>query len=284
VPDRLDRCPRTPAGASVDARGCPLDADGDGVADGLDRCPRTPAGVRVDGTGCPLDSDRDGIADDADRCANTPAGAQVDASGCPVDSDGDGVADSVDQCPDTPANARPVDARGCPADSDRDGVPDYLDRCASTAAGTPVNAAGCPVRAAPQPAPAARAAPVTPGRAPAPPAVYTRIVLRRVNFRPNRAMIPAEAFAELDSLAAAIVAQPGSRWEVAGYTSSMGNAAANLRLSRQRALAVRAYLIGKGVPGSRLVAVGRGSRNPIASNATVAGRRANMRVEIRRLR
>src|SRR5438477_8065044 len=35
IPDKLDQCPGTPAGAHVDARGCPTDADGDGVADGL---------------------------------------------------------------------------------------------------------------------------------------------------------------------------------------------------------------------------------------------------------
>ena len=60
------------------------DADGDGVADDSDRCPDTPPGVNVDARGCPLDSDNDGVADYADRCANTPAGATVDEWGCPV--------------------------------------------------------------------------------------------------------------------------------------------------------------------------------------------------------
>ena len=52
--DRLDQCPDTVAGAKVDARGCELDSDGDGIVDRLDLCPNTPAGVRVDATGCPL--------------------------------------------------------------------------------------------------------------------------------------------------------------------------------------------------------------------------------------
>jgi len=68
----------------VDATGCPMDSDGDGVDDGSDRCPNTPRGVKVNATGCPLDSDGDGVADDADRCPNTPAGTRVDASGCPI--------------------------------------------------------------------------------------------------------------------------------------------------------------------------------------------------------
>jgi outer membrane protein OmpA-like peptidoglycan-associated protein len=42
------------AGLSVDARGCTLDGDGDGVSDGADRCAETPKGVTVDATGCPV--------------------------------------------------------------------------------------------------------------------------------------------------------------------------------------------------------------------------------------
>ena len=110
------------------------------------------------------------------------------------------------------------------------------------------------------------------------------VVLRDVSFRPNSALLPPEARAELDAVAAAIRTLPRARWQIAGYTSSMGNAARNLLLSRRRALAVRAYLVRQGIPGARLVAVGYGSGNPIASNATVAGRRANMRVEFKRLR
>ncbi|MCD6061194.1 MAG: OmpA family protein, partial [Moraxellaceae bacterium] len=42
----------TPAGVQVDAQGCPLDGDKDGVADYQDKCPDTKAGAAVDGTGC----------------------------------------------------------------------------------------------------------------------------------------------------------------------------------------------------------------------------------------
>jgi len=112
VSDGMDRCPNTPAGASVDAYGCELDSDGDGVKDSADQCPDTPAGVRVDSRGCPLDSDGDGVTDESDECPNTPAGTEVDAKGCELDSDGDGVVDRIDQCPDTPAGD-PVDQRGC---------------------------------------------------------------------------------------------------------------------------------------------------------------------------
>ncbi|HKK22742.1 MAG TPA: OmpA family protein [Pseudohaliea sp.] len=62
----------------------PVDSDGDGVIDASDRCPGTPAGARVDARGCALDSDGDGVADYRDQCAGTPAGVTVDDSGCPV--------------------------------------------------------------------------------------------------------------------------------------------------------------------------------------------------------
>jgi len=46
-------CAGTPAGVEVDDRGCPLDSDGDGVADYLDECPNTAPDTRVDDKGCP---------------------------------------------------------------------------------------------------------------------------------------------------------------------------------------------------------------------------------------
>lgn len=116
---RIEPTPVEPAPAPAEpapAPAPPADADGDGVADTADRCPGTPAGARVDASGCPVpqDSDRDGVTDDADRCANTPAGTLVDASGCPVpqDADGDGVMNDVDRCPNSSPGAR-VDASGC---------------------------------------------------------------------------------------------------------------------------------------------------------------------------
>jgi OOP family OmpA-OmpF porin len=111
--DKMDKCPGTPRGATVDANGCPTDTDGDGVVDGLDRCPNSPAGAMVDGSGCPKDSDSDGVFDGIDKCPDTPRGALVDATGCHKDTDGDGVADGIDQCPDTNPEWA-VDSKGCP--------------------------------------------------------------------------------------------------------------------------------------------------------------------------
>lgn len=68
--------------------------------------------------------------------------------------------------------------------------------------------------------------------------------------------------------------------QVTGYTDSTGSAAYNNTLSLQRATAVSNYLRMQGVSADRLIVDGAGSRNPIASNATAAGREQNRRVEI----
>ena len=114
-------------------------------------------------------------------------------------------------------------------------------------------------------------------------AVNATLVLRNVIFRPNSAVLPPEARADLDAVAVAMRAVPDARWEISGHTSSMGDAAKNLRLSQRRAAAVKTYFMRQGVPAGALTAVGYGSAHPVATNATVAGRRANMRVELKRL-
>src|SRR6478735_6505091 len=67
---------------------------------------------------------------------------------------------------------------------------------------------------------------------------------------------------------------------VEGYTDSVGSDAANQKLSKDRAEAVRSYLVSKGVPSEKITAVGKGEANPVASNDTPEGRANNRRVEI----
>ncbi len=85
---------------------------------------------------------------------------------------------------------------------------------------------------------------------------------------------------DLAALARNLMDYPNSTIEVVGHTDNVGDAAYNLSLSRRRAAAVAAILIANGVPASRIVTVGRGEDQPIASNLSAAGRQQNRRVEI----
>jgi outer membrane protein OmpA-like peptidoglycan-associated protein len=67
---------------------------------------------------------------------------------------------------------------------------------------------------------------------------------------------------------------------VGGYTDSVGSEASNLKLSQDRADAVRSFLVSKGLPSDQLTAVGHGKANPVASNDTADGRANNRRVEL----
>ena len=53
----------------------------------------------------------------------------------------------------------------------------------------------------------------------------------------------------------------------------------NEKLSQERADAVVAYLVSKGIDKSRLTAKGYGSSRPVASNDTAEGRQLNRRTE-----
>ena len=178
VYDTNDRCPNTPRGVLVDARGCPTDSDRDGVPDGLDRCPTTITGTIVDAAGCARDTDRDGVPDGIDRCPTRRAEHRWIRPAVRWTATRIGVFDGLDQCPDTPAGAT-VDQLGCPGDEDNDGVLDGLDRCPRTPIGQSVNAFGCPPSAGlppanepgaagrPEPAPPCFAAWTSPAAAPA---------------------------------------------------------------------------------------------------------------------
>lgn len=100
-------------------------------------------------------------------------------------------------------------------------------------------------------------------------------------FAVNSARLSAASQADVAAIARVLRDFDASVVTVFGHTDDSGNAAGNQSLSEQRALAVLQALQGAGVEGRRLVAVGMGSSQPIASNATPDGRDANRRVELR---
>ena len=83
----------------------------------------------------------------------------------------------------------------------------------------------------------------------------------------------------VDPTAAAFAAKPDLQVEIGGFSSSDGDAAANLVLSQQRADSVRSALVNAGIPAAGLAAVGQGVANPVADDATPEGRAQNRCIE-----
>ncbi len=135
-------------------------------------------------------------------------------------------------------------------DGDGDGVNDCDDQCPNTPKGAKANASGC-------------------------------WILSNVHFDTDKAIIKPVSYSELDDVVKVFEDNPGLRVEVDGHTDSDASDAHNLDLSRRRAEAVRAYLVGHGIAADRLSARGFGESQPIATNATPEGKALNRRVELK---
>lgn len=101
-----------------------------------------------------------------------------------------------------------------------------------------------------------------------------------ISFDTGSAAIKPQLRSVLDPFAASLHNDPNAQITVIGHTDSTGSDAINNPLSLDRAQSVRDYLAARGVSASRIQTLGRGDREPIASNATDAGRAMNRRVEI----
>jgi outer membrane protein OmpA-like peptidoglycan-associated protein len=100
-----------------------------------------------------------------------------------------------------------------------------------------------------------------------------------VNFDLNKSSLTAKAKANLDKLVSVFNEYPDTDIQIFGYTDSSGADDYNLRLSEQRAAAVKSYLSGKGLKSSRFTTIGRGEADPISSNDNATGMSQNRRVE-----
>jgi OmpA-OmpF porin, OOP family len=101
-----------------------------------------------------------------------------------------------------------------------------------------------------------------------------------LQFDPGSARLSPISHAQLQQLAAVLKAYRTVLISVAGHTDNIGNASANLRLSAQRAAAVKQALVGQGVAATRVADEGFGSERPIATNDTEDGRARNRRIEL----
>lgn len=101
-----------------------------------------------------------------------------------------------------------------------------------------------------------------------------------LSFDSGRYDIKPALHAVLDRFATTLNQNPVTTVRVVGHTDNVGSDAINNPLSVNRAAATRDYLVSRGVAGNRIAIDGRGSREPIADNATAAGKARNRRVEI----
>ncbi len=99
-------------------------------------------------------------------------------------------------------------------------------------------------------------------------------------FAPNKSNLQPEVLANLDKVIDFVNQDNTRKIRIEGHTDSRGEAAANMNLSKKRADAVRSALTKKGVTASRMVAIGMGEDQAIASNETEVGRAKNRRVDI----
>ena len=101
-----------------------------------------------------------------------------------------------------------------------------------------------------------------------------------VSFDTNRSDIKSNFRPVLDRFATSLMNHPNTKVTIVGHTDSTGSDAINDPLSVNRAARTRDYLVSHGVAPNRFMIDGRGSREPIASNANESGRAQNRRVEI----
>ncbi len=286
------------------------DRDADGIKDDLDQCPDEPEDMDdfEDSDGCPdPDNDRDGILDKEDDCPLIPEDmdGDEDEDGCPEsginDRDGDGIVDERDQCPDDPEDMDGFeDSDGCPdPDNDKDGIPDKDDMCPNDPEDPDgfQDEDGCPDHDND-----ADRILDTADECPNDPETYNGkddqdgcpdkgdviltntdiMILKKVYFEYDSAVIKKVSYNILDAVAATINNNPQiEKVQIQGHADERGNDDYNLKLTDERAAAVRTYLINKMVDPNKLESVGYGEYCPVDFASNEAAWEKNRRVEFK---
>lgn len=235
------------------------DLDRDGIPDREDACPQEKGISDPDRTrnGCPRpsDLDNDGVSDAQDLCPRDPRGVHPDPKrvGCPLgDQDHDGILDIEDPCPKQPPGDKPDPSRkGCPMpDRDNDGVIDKEDACPEEVAGDKPDPKrpGCPM---PKPKEVVIDEEFLRG-------------LQPIFFPRKSAKLDRRNEEGLQALAEQLRQHPErKKLLIRGHSDREGSEADNDRLARERAEAVRAWLIANGIAADRLETRGLGRSTPM---------------------
>lgn len=174
------------------------------------------------------------------------------------DVDSDGVLDRDDDCVDQAGDAK---NKGCPwPDKDNDGVPDDKDNCPEEV-GTRVNN-GCPIV----------------------PSKFTEFIESDKNnilFTVSSSQLDSDAKFTLNSVKTLLDFYTKTSITIEGYASTDGSTAYNQKLSEERAMEIKNYLVSNNIAPERLSIIGYGESRPIANNSTTDGRAKNRRAQIK---
>jgi len=158
------------------------------------------------------------------------------------------------------------------ADDDNDGVANKFDKCPGTPSGTVVDGSGCPL-AAPTTKVIKETTVITEADR-----KVVRDAISNLEFDLGKSTIRSKSYNTLNRVATLLMEKNFSL-KLAGHTDNTGGRELNLRLSKDRAESVKAYLVSQGANASRIEATGYGPDQPIATNKSASGRQANRRVE-----
>lgn len=116
-----------------------------------------------------------------------------------------------------------------------------------------------------------------------PPPKECTIEVYGVNFDFNKSTLRPDAAPVLQAVLRLFTTAPAFRAEVGGHTDNIGTADYNMKLSAERAAAVKTWLVAHSVAADRVTSRGYGDTHPLAPNDTDANRFKNRRVELRRM-
>jgi outer membrane protein OmpA-like peptidoglycan-associated protein len=174
------------------------------------------------------------------------------------DVDSDGVLDRDDDCIDQAGDAK---NKGCPwPDKDNDGVPDDKDNCPEEV-GTQENN-GCPIV----------------------PSKFTEFIESDKNnilFTVSSSQLDSDAKFTLNSVKTLLDFYTKTSITIEGYASTDGSIDYNQKLSEERAMEIKNYLVSNNIAPERLNIIGYGESRPVANNSTTYGRAKNRRAQIK---
>ena len=106
-----------------------------------------------------------------------------------------------------------------------------------------------------------------------------RFVFEDLQFAPNQTQLLNDFIPELERVVRLMHVRPSLKIRIEGHADSTGLPEVNMKLSEERAVAVKRYLMQEGIAPDRLESKGYGALRPVATNTTEAGRRLNRRIE-----